>query len=135
MKLRPVAIAERRAADHADLAFELDLADALQLLPQDLDFAGELVFVRRVLIVAAAASREQRAGGVTRSGAGVSTSTKRSMDVLTESIRTVSPGSTLGTSTTRPVDTSQALRRRKPTCRFELRVETSFTIGISPNYT
>ena len=56
VKLRAIAIPERRTADHADLAFELDLADALQLLAQDLDFAGELKFVRRVLIVAAAAA-------------------------------------------------------------------------------
>ena len=60
MKLSAVTIAQRRAADDRDLAFELDLADALQLLAQDLDFPGELVFVGGVLIVAAAANRKQR---------------------------------------------------------------------------
>ena len=38
-----------------------DLADAPQLLAQNLHFARELKLVRRVLIVAAAAAREQRA--------------------------------------------------------------------------
>jgi hypothetical protein len=62
VKLRAIPIPERRAADNINLAFELDLAHALQLLAQDLDLAGELVFVGRVLVMAAAARREQRAG-------------------------------------------------------------------------
>ncbi len=39
-----------------------DLAHAAQLLAQDLDFARELKRVRSMLVVAAAAAREQRAG-------------------------------------------------------------------------
>src|SRR5579863_7961275 len=61
VKLRPIAIPQRRPADHADFAFKLDLADALQLLAQDLDFPGDLVFVGCMLIMAAAARRKQRA--------------------------------------------------------------------------
>jgi hypothetical protein len=62
VKLRPVAILQRRTADDVNLGLELDLADPLQLLAQDIDLSRELIFVRCVLIVAAAADRKQWTG-------------------------------------------------------------------------
>lgn len=61
VKLGTVAISIRRTAYHTDLTFELNLADSLQLLPQDFDFARELKLIRRMLVVASATSCEQRA--------------------------------------------------------------------------
>ena len=61
MKLSPAPVTQRRTADHADLAFELDLSDALELFAQDFDFTCELKFVWCVLVMASAADRKQRA--------------------------------------------------------------------------
>ena len=60
MELRAIAVSQRRSTDDCDLTFELNLADSLQLLAQNLHFALKLKFVRRVLIVAATAQSEQR---------------------------------------------------------------------------
>ncbi len=61
MKLRAIAIAQRLRAHRFDFAGVIDLTDAPELLPQNLHFARELKFVRCVLIMAAAATREIRA--------------------------------------------------------------------------
>ena len=62
----------------------IDLADAAQLLAQDLDFSRELIFVGSVLIVAAAATREQRARRRDASGDGSSTSSQLGVDIVVE---------------------------------------------------
>jgi len=61
VKLRAISIPQRRSADDLDLVRIFDLADTPQLLAQNFDLARELEFVRRVLIMTAAAARKIRA--------------------------------------------------------------------------
>src|SRR5579863_3596609 len=60
--LDAIAIAQWRTADGLDFTGVFNLAHPAELLPQDFDLTGKLKIVRRVLVVAAAAALEQRAG-------------------------------------------------------------------------
>ncbi len=62
MHLHSIPIPIGRPADRLDFARVFDLADAPELLPQDLHFASQLKLVGRVLVIAAAAPSKQRAG-------------------------------------------------------------------------
>ena len=106
MKLDAVAIVPRFARDYADLARELDLANAAQYLAQDVALLFQLERIIDVLILAAAAALEIGAGGVMREAEGCWTSITRprhrSFFARSVSARTTSPGSTKGVRTTLP---------------------------------
>ena len=62
VELRAIAIAPGLAGNHPDFGGRLDLAEAAELFRQNRALGRELIVVRRVLIVAAAAAGEVRAG-------------------------------------------------------------------------
>ena len=136
VKLRAIAIVQRRAADGVDVSRVFDLADAAQLFAQDLHFARELKRVRSVLVVAASAAREQRAGrrdAIGRRGQHFDQA-RRGCRRRT-SRRTVSPGSTKGASTTRP---SRRASASPPYTHFSMVTEfgvTEFATGADTSFT
>jgi hypothetical protein len=61
--LGTIAVVERRAADGVDVGGVFDLAYAAELFAENFDFAGELIGIGGVLVVATSAAREERAWG------------------------------------------------------------------------
>ena len=63
VQLRPVAVAPRVGGNGFDRAFPVDLADARESLPKNLDLVLNLLTGGNVLVVAPAAALKQRASG------------------------------------------------------------------------
>src|SRR5579885_802209 len=62
MQLHAISVSQRRPADDFDLAGVFDFPHPPQLFAQNLRFARELELIRRVLVMAAPAAAENRAG-------------------------------------------------------------------------